>query len=452
MEWVSLNEITPAAYNPRFLSDTAKENLKGSLTDLGFILPIIVNRENKTIIAGHQRTKTASSVGITEFPCYYVDKHVSITDEIRFNQLHNGTEGEPEQHGFTKRNFKEGFYDDMPLSAFTRGGLVPTFTKDICSLLMKFGNVFCAIVCGNEVVLGNSYLAACFSLNMGVNISVIEAEKRPLFDKWFSKEYGVFNYERIKKNDFVQGLAQPSRHSEMKCSVLYKELVVPYLQDKPRTLRILDFGCGKGLSLNYIRTEMGFTNAIGLEFFNHNKVAIDESRGQKMIDRVLRDVQRHGQFDVVICDAVINSVNCKEAEDAVWNCLNLFCKVGGVIFFSGRLREAKESEARMKKNQSIGEHSSNFFDKDGFVGFLKEGQWFFQLFHRREDIDRVVVEHGWREVGKLNTNYFFRMVQKTREYDVETNRKALEYEFNLKLPSGKTYGRQADALAAFGIK
>ena len=451
MEWVSLNDITPAEYNPRFLSDSAKENLKGSLTDLGFILPIIVNRENKTIIAGHQRTKTACSVGITTFPCYYVDKHVSITDEIRFNQLHNGTEGEPEEHGSTKRVFKAGFYDDVPLQAFKRGGCVPTFTKDICSLLMRFGNVFCAIVCGDEVVLGNSYLSACFSLNMGVNISVIDAEKRPLFDKWFSKEYGVFNYRGIKKQDFVQGLAQPSRHAEMACSVLYRELVVPYLQDKPRSLRILDFGCGKGLSLGYIRTEMGFINAIGLEFFNHNRVAIDESRGQKMIDKVLRDVQRHGQFDVVVCDAVINSVNCKEAEDAVWNCLNLFCKTGGMIFFSGRLREAKESEHRMKKAQSVGEHSTNFFDKDGFIGYLKEGQWFFQLFHTREDVERVIVEHGWEVVSSKNSNYFFRGVRKTREYDAETNRAALDYEFNLKLPNGKTYNRHEDAKSAFHL-
>ncbi len=451
MEWVSSNEITPAEYNPRYLSDDARENLKGSLSDLGFILPIIVNRESKTIVAGHQRTKTAATVGITSYPCYYIDKHVSITDEIRFNQLHNGTEGEPDEHGFTKRKFREGFYDDVPLQAFKRGGLIPTYAKDICSLLMKFGNVFCAIVCGDEVVLGNSYLSACFSLNMSVNISVIDGSKRPLFDKWFSKEYGVFNYDHISKQDFVQGLAQPSRHGEMKCSVLYRELVVPYLQDKPQSLRILDFGCGKGLSLNYIRTELGYTNAIGVEFFNHNRVSIDISRGHKMIDRMLRDVERHGQFDVVICDAVINSVNCKEAEDAVWNCLNLFCKKGGIIFFSGRLREMMESEAKMKKNVST-DFSSNYFDKDGFTGFLKEGQWFFQRFHRKEEIDSIVAEKGWQVEFKKNTGYFFRGVRKTREYDSETNRKALEYEFDLKLPNGQSYGRQADAIAAFGIK
>ena len=450
MEWVSINDITPASYNPRYLSDLAMENLKGSLTDLGFILPIIVNRTNQTIIAGHQRTKTASTLGISLFPAYYVDKEISITDEIKFNQLHNGTEGEPDNHSTLKRQFPEGFYDEVPLSTINRGGCVPVFSSDIASLIMRYGNVFCAIACGNEIVLGNSYIVACFSLNIGVNISVISADKRPLFDKWFAKQYGVFNYDKIDKCDYVQGLAQPSRHAEMKCSVLYRELVIPYIQTQPRTLRILDFGCGKGLSLGHIRTSLGFSNAIGVEFFNHNKVGIDIQRGQRMINRLFSDVKRHGPFDVVIADAVINSVSCKQAENAVWAILNLLVKPNGIIFFSGRLREAIESVRNMQRDRSYN-NTYLFFDKDGFTGFLKEGQWFFQLFHYREQIDNICQCYGWEVLSAKNTNYYFRAVRKTRELTPQQYREAILYEFNLKLPNGQSYNRHLEALTVFDI-
>ena len=41
------------------------------------------------------------------------------------------------------------------------------------------------------------------------------------------------------------------------------------------------------------------------------------------------------------CDAVLNSVNTQYAEDAVLTCLNLFTKMGGKVFVSGRSKEGK---------------------------------------------------------------------------------------------------------------
>ena len=66
MELIDISKIKPAAYNPRKLSDKAFEDLKESISELGFILPIIINKSNNTIVAGHQRTKTAK---IFDFRC-----------------------------------------------------------------------------------------------------------------------------------------------------------------------------------------------------------------------------------------------------------------------------------------------------------------------------------------------------------------------------------------------
>ena len=45
MEYVKIKDIHPAEYNPRKLSEAAFVELQGSLKTLGFILPIIINKD-----------------------------------------------------------------------------------------------------------------------------------------------------------------------------------------------------------------------------------------------------------------------------------------------------------------------------------------------------------------------------------------------------------------------
>ena len=93
IEQVKISELSPAAYNPRKLADDAQENLKKSLTTLGVIKAIVIRKDDKRILAGHQRTKTMKLLGITECPAFQLE-NVSEYDEVRFNQLHNFTEVE----------------------------------------------------------------------------------------------------------------------------------------------------------------------------------------------------------------------------------------------------------------------------------------------------------------------------------------------------------------------
>ena len=60
----------------------------------------------------------------------------------------------------------------------------------------------------------------------------------------------------IKKKDFIQGLAQPKRDKVEKYSCLYKLMVIPFLGAMPKTTSVLDFGCGKGLSKNWLNVEL----------------------------------------------------------------------------------------------------------------------------------------------------------------------------------------------------
>lgn len=93
METIDLNTIRPAEYNPRRLSTDALDTLKDSITSCGVLKPILVNGDNRVIIAGHQRTRAMREMGYTSAPGFVLHG-LKNDDEVRFNQLHNQIECE----------------------------------------------------------------------------------------------------------------------------------------------------------------------------------------------------------------------------------------------------------------------------------------------------------------------------------------------------------------------
>src|SRR5688572_27536237 len=87
-----ITQVQPASYNPRLISEEKILLLRESLRTIGVLKPIIV-RSDRTIIAGHQRTKSMLAEGYTHAPAYIIDG-ISKTDEARFNQMHNGADQE----------------------------------------------------------------------------------------------------------------------------------------------------------------------------------------------------------------------------------------------------------------------------------------------------------------------------------------------------------------------
>ena len=77
-----ITDAEPAEYNPRQIADDRFQELKRSLTELGVIRPIIVGRESKKILAGHQRTKAMKSIGIVTCPAVMDDAGVIVTPAV----------------------------------------------------------------------------------------------------------------------------------------------------------------------------------------------------------------------------------------------------------------------------------------------------------------------------------------------------------------------------------
>lgn len=170
-----------------------------------------------------------------------------------------------------------------------------------------------------------------------------------------------------------------------------------------------------------------------------------------MVDDFIAFVKANGKFDYVICDAVINSVNTQEAEDAVLMCLNLFCKMGGKIFISGRNLEYMKQQTEANRNTTP-MMSINFFDENGLTAIMKQGQWFFQKFLTDEDVDKIIKRMGFDVfVRKKSSGYFFIGAYKTKDFSKEEYAKAVDYEFNLKLPNNRRYNRHGDVKELFGL-
>lgn len=79
-----------ADYNPRHINDKDLRTLVESISLLGLVKPLIAR--GNLLVAGHQRTKALRASGIEKAAVYLLPRQTTIYDEIRFNQLHNGTD------------------------------------------------------------------------------------------------------------------------------------------------------------------------------------------------------------------------------------------------------------------------------------------------------------------------------------------------------------------------
>lgn len=450
MEIIKISDIKPASYNPRRITEESFNELQGSLKTLGFILPIIINSKNMTIVAGHQRTKASTAVGITEVPAYFVDG-VSLEAEVLFNQVHNGIENEPKELGKCNIDLETGkFHEGVSPYDFDCSTAMATYVKDNCKLLTEYSNVLCAIVCDGVVVFGNNYIKACQALNMKCNVYSLEASKRMMFDYYFNKNYGYFNYDHIQRADFVQGRAQMTNKT-FEHSQLY-QMALPFITaENNKHLSIFDFGCGKAFSITHMKQVLGYPRAIGLEFFNHNRVGISIEKGHEMIDRLIAHVTKFGLFDYVMCDSVLNSVNSQVAEDSVIACLMLFCKMGGSIFFCGRSVKSIHEKKNFKKATKNCEYDARFLDENGLTGKLVENKWYFQKFHSPEDIDRIIEKFGLDVFTRKDDGKMWKIgCKKVKELPEQMYLDAIDFEFNMNLPNNQRYGRHNDIRKLFG--
>lgn len=465
-----LEGLRGAEYNPRKITEEDRAALRESVRELGVVKPIIATKAG-LIVAGHQRTQALRAEGVTRAPVFWLED-ASEYDAARFNQLHNGTD--LDQDGVWAAFSTDALKDleprklhvvesDTVTGAFRGPGA--TVRNAIANLIKKHGpwGAVVATQSGRVIHCAQYALASALSLDP-ITVFVIEDRHEDAYREKLGRAYGVFSYDHLKRHSYIQSEAQLNRLKKgakrQARSWLWEKWVEPYMDANP-SHRILDFGCGRG---EYVEANKGRWGVppTGLEFFNRADLGanhgaekkLDVTGTNRMVDQVLAECEGGRRYDVTVCDSVLNSVDHIETEAHVMNCLNLFTKMSGVLFLSGRGQDEIERKARATK-ASTGQQGLRIFypDENGLTATLREGVWFFQRFHTDEQIADLLERHGFEPIphpwgGKPRDKATWqRFARKVAEVPEEDARAAVEHEFNMPISKdGRTLGRHEDAL------
>ena len=88
-----INDLIPADYNPRQMTEKQQKQLEESLTKFGIAEPIIINKNN-VIIGGHQRVVLLKKQGHKEIKVSIPDRELTQEEEKELNIRLNKNLGE----------------------------------------------------------------------------------------------------------------------------------------------------------------------------------------------------------------------------------------------------------------------------------------------------------------------------------------------------------------------
>ena len=439
-------KLKGADYNPRFITDAEFSRLRESVRELGVLKPIIATPE--IIVAGHQRTRALKAEGLAAAPVYLLEQ-ISKTDEIRFNQLHNGTDVDSgDEAARVPACETVGRFIDVPpgeLKGNPRSKLV-IVRHEICRMLNRYGEWGAVVAdASGRVIHAAQYLLACKVLQRPCR--VIYVADAPKAARYLGAAYGSFSYSHLPRTPYAQTWAQMYRlrgGKKENRSALYEGHVLEAL--KPGE-RLLDFGCGQGDYLNRLKGQ-GF-KAWGFEPFFRLGNRLNPAAVTRMGRELFRALRQDGLFDVVVCDSVLNSVDRTEAHDDVLRCLSAFCRPGGRVYFSGRLMERVESLARNTLHKGKNRYIE-FLDGQGFTALYRRGNWVFQRFHSVREAQRLAQGFFGKLTASSQSRTSWQMAaRKTQEIEPEAVEASLRREFDLSWPGGRSMGLGEEAVQAW---
>ncbi|MCL1933489.1 MAG: ParB N-terminal domain-containing protein [Candidatus Azobacteroides sp.] len=462
-----ISKLSPADYNPRYLSPEAMTKLRESIRTLGIIKPVIVRSEDYKLLAGHQRTKVCAAMKMQTVPAFVLSG-VNSSDEVRFNQLHNFCECEISErapiikiHSRLKQGFQTVKNSDIEIVS---AGEKNQFVNELSKMILRYGQFANAVTdMQGNIIVSAVYAKAVKLSGMDLLVYAVPDELIEKAKYYFGKEYGQFEYSHIEKKTYIQSLAQKFRlrtnskgeESKRSHSTLYEKTVIPNIT---KEMTVLDFGSG---FRDYAKMldKKGY-KVHTMEFFlrkpGNDAIWTDEIRRDFL--RIKRHLETKGQYDAVVCDSVLNSVNSTEDEKAVLICLSALCKPGGLIFYSGIPKDFKAGTTD-RKNSIDPRGTGLFTDKNGFTANYRYGEWYFQKYHGKEDVKKLnelyigtnylIYDAGSLSVGELKKSSWQVKAINGKPNTPELAEWALDHEFSLPLPKGKHWDLNEDIIEAY---
>lgn len=453
-----ITNLVGAEYNPRHIGEDELNLLADSIKELGIVKPLIAR--GNLLVAGHQRTKTLRRLGIYKAPVYLLPVDTSTYDEVRFNQLHNGTD----MDGGDENVIIEGGFDSIGYQVVEADRINGNFRakmaavrRQICQLILKYGPWGGVVVTqSGKVIHCAQYALAAAMTSTPLTCYVIPDDEEDKYQLYLNKQYGEFSYDNLERHTYIQTFAQMMRlrkgaSGKQNKSTLYESMVIPYLMRNPEVVGI-DFGSGQGDYAKQLRKQGYQIDDVELFRRKGGARVLDMRAVNRMIDKMIHRLESRGRYDYVVLDSVMNSVDSLEAEQAVMDWVNVLCKIGGMVFFSGRKAERVEDQLRMTKQESQS-RNVEFLDKHGFTALYRNGKWFYQKYHNGAQVDELCSKHLLDVVHhERNASSTSWQVSATKRDHVPIERalSAAEFEFNLPVGESRTIGRHMDVMKVVG--
>lgn len=350
IEHVPINDVQESEYNPRVITPEALTSLQESLQRFGMVKPLIVNKTNGVIVAGHQRKKAALSIGMTDLPCVWI-KTPNAQDEIHFNMLHNSIE--TSLNTVCTEEFKVGRYCYCP-SAKIKVESEPKnllICSEITRLLSQYGEWGSVVTDSKGVVLLNAEYAYCAKkMGYGVLVYAIPDEDVEEFLRYINIEYGKYNFDNIHIETYHQFKAQLRRRStdgrRLNVSNLYEKYLIPNLQ---KTDHIIDVGAGRIAYMKLVKSKGYDIHAYEPSLMTRGANHLDMKGIIANILDAENAVNRRGLFNRVVLEFVINSIVDDEFEKAVLTLCNACTAADGTLLTCTRNLESVTNALKQKE-------------------------------------------------------------------------------------------------------
>ena len=441
-----LDQLAPADYNPRQLTEEKFVLLQESLRKFGVIKPVIINGENGILTAGHQRTRAMKAIGLTHCPAIRL-QGITRTDEIRFNLFHNSIETNKTQVTLELAESElepETYSYIAPECIQFKRNANALIVNGMSGLIMRYGG-WGSIVCAEDgrVLLNSDYAVACKQLRVPCLCYMIPNEQEEEMMRYLSIDYGVYFYDALGVKSYNQLHCQMHRlqgkKSRLITSSLYENHIIPSLLKNERTV---DFGSGRCAYANML-AKQGY-KMLAYEPHFQEKGALNVRAVVQMINKLQLDMNANGLQDVVVLDSVLNSVVNSHFEHAVLTTCNALLKKDGRIYIGTRSLRFTEHLKTFKTYNSHG-RDIQFLDKENFGATYRSGVWTMQHFHTHDSLRNLLLEY-FEHVelrGSEGEPQLYAIASNPRRLPRQKVLDALNTEFNMEYPGGYRHNLHA---------
>lgn len=449
-----LDQLRPADYNPRRLSETAFLRLQASLRRHGVVKPVILNADG-TLVAGHQRTKGLKAIGLTHTPAVMLGTKVRLQDEIQFNLLHNRVETEASVVYADPGEL--GSWSWIPWQSIRvaeRKNL--SFVNAIGHMTAGHGPWGSVVIDDQGRIVLNAEYAVVAAINRFDLLAwTVPSSEAAQLHADLTGEYGVYDWSAIDNKAPVwnQHIVQPKRlrkfSSKAKAGKLaygsetWDQLVTPWL--KP-SHRVVDFGAGYGDYAKHLRAK-GF-NIHDYEPYRckDGSYAVDIRAVVGMIRDINQDIQVNGLYDVVVLDSVINATTSLDYQHWVLTTVNALCAADGVVCLGTRSlgRELRDEQAKRVTSQTATTKMSFLDENNVEMNFVK-GKWQKLRFHTPESLEPLLRRYFQDvKVTDLSGSNLKATCRRPVPLPEEEYEMAFEEEFNMPYPNGFRHDRHLE--------